>query len=149
MNTGEMLDALSAVGNPKLFRLDTGWHAAVTLPTPEGVTAEVASDFGHPHTKARANSANGAMRCADGKGCRDSTDRNIDRWGNNLSEVPQVLTVYTYKLNYLRGNVRGDTDDPTHSARVRGNTTYSFVAIGIAYRHEIKPRPSHQGEPNP
>lgn len=54
---------------------------------------------------------------------------------------PEFVTVYTYKLNYQCEGVRGYTSDALYSARVRENPTYSFVAIGIAYRHEIKPRP--------
>jgi hypothetical protein len=46
--TGALLAQLSEIGRPRLSRMDDGrWHAAVEFPSPEGVTAKVASDFKH------------------------------------------------------------------------------------------------------
>jgi hypothetical protein len=46
--SGELLARLCEIGRPQLSRRDNGfWHACVTFPAPEGVTAEVRSSFDH------------------------------------------------------------------------------------------------------
>lgn len=48
MSIEDLLDQMSALGRPRLSKMDDGtWHANLTLPAPEGVTAKVASDFDH------------------------------------------------------------------------------------------------------
>ena len=46
--TGELLAKLSAIGAPILTQFEDGcWSARVKFPAPEGVTADVRSDFKH------------------------------------------------------------------------------------------------------
>lgn len=46
--TGQLLAQLAAIGAPMVRRMDSGgWTASVEFPAPEGVTANVRSDFKH------------------------------------------------------------------------------------------------------
>jgi len=46
--TGELLAELTAIGRPRLSRMNSGlWHCSIQFPAPEGVTAEVCSEFNH------------------------------------------------------------------------------------------------------
>lgn len=46
--TGELLSRLSEIGRPRVGRTDDGkWYAVVVFPSPEGITAEVKSNFNH------------------------------------------------------------------------------------------------------
>ena len=53
MTTDEMLDELAKIGRPRLHRCDDGsWSASIKFPAPDGVTAEVRSNFDHPTHRA-------------------------------------------------------------------------------------------------